>query len=203
MKKKVLFVGASGAVASKLIPALSESYDIVGISRTKRDLSQHCVDFYTGDLFVQSDEIFTQVFDSREINSIIWNTVQYHPSPLLNTSRQALHAEFDLAVALPLECLRSAINHSFKDGTFLIITSLLAFGNKPTWGSYSMVKRAQVILAEYLAKELSDARIFPKAIALGSVSMIPSEVMHEAFINAIENNDPAKIIYKLNEATWS
>jgi short-subunit dehydrogenase len=173
MKKKVLFVGASGAVASKLIPELSEHYDIVGISRTKRDLSSHCVDFYAGDLFVEYAEIFAQVFDRHEFNSIIWNPVQYHPNALLNTSRQILHAEFDLAVALPLECLRSAINHSFADGTFLIVTSLLAFGNKPTWGSYSMSKRAQVILAEYLAKEISDKRIFPKAIALGSVSSDP------------------------------
>jgi NAD(P)-dependent dehydrogenase (short-subunit alcohol dehydrogenase family) len=198
-KKKILFIGASGAVAEKVIPILSKTYDIVGVSGHRKNLQPYCIDFYTGDLFMEHQTIFMDVFKHHTFESIVWNSVRYFPSLVLKSTRQKLHAEFDLAIALPIECLRTAMDFSFSKGTFITITSLLAFGIKPNWSSYSITKRGQIILTEYLCFELQDYEIFPKAIALGSVPNISPENIAAAFTNAIENIDPSKSLYAVEK----
>ena len=196
VKKKILFVGASGAVASKVLPKLTTEYHIVGISRKQRSLEQYCTAFYTGDLLHDHKSIFQEIFVSHQFEAIIWNPVLYFPRPLITSSREILHTEFDLAVALPLECLKVAMESGFSRGTFIVVTSLLAFGKKPRWGSYSIVKRAQVVLAEYLADELEEKHVAVTAIALGSVGSIPIEKIQAIFKEAIQNNNDTAL-YKL------
>lgn len=203
LKKKILFVGASGAVASKVIPSISNTYDIVGLVGKRRELEKYCVDFYVGDLLREYKEILNLIFKKHKFDSIVWNPVRYFPGPLLKSSREALHTEFDLAVALPIECLRMAVKHSFGENcTFLLITSQLGLGKKPGWGSYSIVKRGQFILNEYLAVELFEKGIFPKTLALGSVPKISEEILTDVIIRAIENNDPSKLFYLVHPDSW-
>ena len=201
-REKILFVGAGGAVASVLLPSLAKHYDIVGIAGSRKDLERQCIDFYSADL-IKEPGLFSEIFSRHAFKSIVWNSVRYHPGPLLQSSRQTLHEEFDIAVALPVECLRSALEYGFgKDATFILVTSGLAFFTKESWGSYSIVKHGQVILAEYLAQELAAQGVSTKAIALGTVTDIPATTFEEVFLRAIRNADPVKILYKAYGERW-
>jgi NAD(P)-dependent dehydrogenase (short-subunit alcohol dehydrogenase family) len=127
--------------------------------------------------------------------------VRYHPAPLTETPRGILHLEFDLAIALPLACLKAGLVHGFA-GTFILITSGLAFGQSPSWGSYSIVKRGQVIMAEYLSAELAGRGVRTKAIALGSLPQVPRATLAEVARRAIEDKDPGTTLYKAYGPVW-
>ncbi len=200
-KEKVLFVGAGGAVAGKLLPELAQTYDIVGIAGKRCDLAPYCVELVSGELTSGHERLFEDAFSRHAFNAIVWNVVRYHPAPLLATPRGTLHLEFDLGIALPLECLRLAMAHGFS-GSFILVTSGLAFGVKPSWGSYSIVKRGQVIMTDYLAQELANRDVYPKAIALGTITNIPVATLVEVFGRAIENADPEKTLYKAYGVEW-
>lgn len=199
-RKKILFVGAGGAVAGSLLPELARRYGIVGIAGKRRDLEPHCLEMLSGELTSEGPRLFEEICSRHDFRAIIWNAVRYHPMPLIESSRGTLHLEFDLGIALPLECLKAALAHGF-DGSFVFVTSGLAFGIKPPWGSYSIVKRGQVIAAEYLARELGD-RIRAKCIALGAISDIPAATLDEVFTRAIENSDPETITYTAYGPEW-
>jgi len=196
----ILFVGAGGAVASKLLPGLAERYDIVGIAGKRVDLARYCIELAGGELGAEHTRLFEQACSCHRFHSIVWNAVRYFPTPLVESSREMLHREFDLAIALPLACLRAALAHGFT-GTFVIVTSGLAFGTRPPWGSYSILKRGQIVMAEYLAAELA-GRVQPKAIALGAIAEIPATTLAEVFERAIENADPGKVLYKAYGQKW-
>jgi len=197
-RKKILFVGASGAVASRIIPFLAETYDVVGISRKRDDMKTHCVDFYIGDLLTEHEHLFITIFALHAFDAIVWNAVRYFPQEVLRASRETLHTEFDLGVALPLECLRTALEYRSLSGSekliFVCMTSGLAFGVKPSWGSYSIVKRGQVILAEYLAQE-SCEHVSARAIALGAVPDTPDSILQDVIAQALESSDDTKVLY--------
>jgi len=199
-RKKILFVGASGAVASRVIPFLVKTYDVVGISRKRTDTKTNCVDFYIGDLLTEHEHLFATIFALHTFDAIIWNAVRYFPQEIRQASRETLHTEFDLGVVLPLECLRTALEHQSLSGSekliFICMTSGLAFGVKPSWGSYSIVKRGQVILAEYLAQE-SREHVSAKAIALGAVPDTPDTILHDVIIQALESDDDTKVLYAI------
>lgn len=202
-KEKVLFVGAGGAVASKAIPELAATYDIVGIAGRRRDLERYCIEFASAELTGGAPRIFEELCSRHAFRSIVWNAVRYHPGPLLATSRGALHFEFDIGIALPLECLRAALASGFGNGaTFVTVTSGLAFGMKPSWGSYAIVKRGQVIMTDYLAEELAGRGIHPKAVALGAIADVPAPTLREVFERAIDNADPGKTLYKAYGPDW-
>ena len=136
----------------------------------------------------------------HSFDAIVWNVVRYRPAPLLESSRGTLHLEFDLGIALPIECARIALECGFR-GTFTVVTSGLAFGVSHHWGSYSIVKRGQVILAEYLATEAA-GRLRPKAIALGTLADVPAPALAEVFLCAMRDSDPEKILYKAYGREW-
>ena len=200
-RRKVLFVGAGGAVAGKLLPELAKTYDIVGIAGRRHELAPYCIELVHEELTSGAERLFADIFSRHTFRSIIWNAVRYHPMPLIESSRGTLNLEFDISVALPLTCLRAALTHGFAE-SFIMVTSGLAFGVKPSWGSYSIVKRGQVILAEYLAVELAGKDIQPKAIALGAIAEVPSATLVQVFERAIENADPGKTLYRAYGTTW-
>lgn len=200
-KKTVLFVGAGGAVASKLIPELARHYDIVGIVGHRQGLAPYCIELLAGELTSGHARLFNEAFSRYKFDAIIWNAVRYHPMPLAESSRGTLHLEFDLAIALPLECLKTALACGFA-GSFIFVTSGLAFGVKPSWGSYSIAKRGQVITAEYLSTELGAQGVRAKAIALGTITDLPAITLQDAFMHAIENTHPEKTLYRVYDASW-
>jgi NAD(P)-dependent dehydrogenase (short-subunit alcohol dehydrogenase family) len=195
-KKNILFVGASGVVAEKVVPALSERYRLVGVSRKRTDLSHFFAEFLVGDLTSDSHKIFLRLFRQNLFDSIIWNPVIYSPSPALGISREKLRDEIDVAVGLPAECVRIAVKHGFLGNrSFVLVTSQLAFGVRTPWCSYSIVKRGQIVLGNYLAEELRDFGVVIKMLALGVVSEISEREMSDAFCGAIENLEPEKQLY--------
>jgi len=201
VKEKVLFVGASGAVAGKLLPRLTQTYDIIGVVGRRRELEPYCIELIGGELTSEGERLFEGVFSRHAFKSVIWNAVRYHPMPLIESPRGTLHLEFDLGIALPLTCLQVALAHGFA-GTFIMVTSGLAFGVKPLWGSYSIVKRGQVIMTEYLAGELASRSVHPKAIALGAIADVPIATLYEVFEHAIENTDPDRVLYEAYGQKW-
>lgn len=195
-RKKILFVGAGGILASKIFPSLAKKYDIVGIGGKRGDLKEYCVDFYSGNLLTEYGRLFEKALDRHTFDVVIWNPVQYYFTPLIQTSRESLHIEFDIAIALPLELLRSILPKSAPASVFALISSMSAFHHSANLGSYGIVKNAQLKLVEGLSVELA-GRMFFKAIAPSSVPKIPTETLVDVFISAIENTEPAKILYKV------
>lgn len=199
-KKTLLFVGASGEVARKVLPALKEQYDIVGISRERTEGTLHCSHYYTGDLLREHEALFARVFREHHFDAIVWNVVRYFPGPLAQATRPTLHTEFDLAVALPLACLKAALHHGFGEGNpFVLVASQLAFGRKENWGSYSIVKGAQVTLASYLSDELAP-KVRSHVIAPGSVPVISDIILARAFLEALEGGEKRRMLYIVDEA---
>lgn len=195
-RKKILFVGAGGTLASKVIPLLAEKYDIVGIAGKRQELKEYCTDFYSVNLLAEYKTVFQNVFQKHSFDVVIWNPVRYFFTPLIGTSRESLHTEFDLAVALPVECVRALLPFSTKNTIFIIISSLSAFSHSKNLASYGIIKNAQIKLVEMFTVELAD-RMFFKAIAPGSVPKIPTENLVENFISAIENDEPSKTLYRV------
>ncbi len=201
-KKKILFVGAGGMVASAILPRLSKTYEIVGIAGKRDDLRAYCSEFYTGDLVRDHTSLFEKVFTQHVFHSIIWNPGRFFHSKLLDSSREHLLTEFDLGVALPLECLKRGKESLAPGATFVVISSTDAFNMPPGRGSYSIIKRSQVDMVGYLARELSGEDIFSKAIALGRVGEIPTDLLEKAFIRAIENAESlTKALYIVQGST--
>jgi NAD(P)-dependent dehydrogenase (short-subunit alcohol dehydrogenase family) len=203
MKKSVAFIGAGGMVAEKSIPLLAEYYAIVGVGGRRKNLSSHCTDFYSTDLPEDFSSTFRALFDGRVFDALVWNPVTYVPRALLDTTRETLHSEFDMAIALPLECLRTALVHqALSSGApFIITSSQLAFGHKPRWASYSIVKRGQVMLAEYLAREVGDM-VTPRCILFGDVPHTDPKICAGAFAEAIENQDREQRLYRVDTDAW-
>ena len=199
-KRSVLFVGAGGQVAGRLLPGLAERYDIVGIAGRRAHLSPYCRRFIQGELTSESARLFDEALADGPFDAIIWNAVRYHLSPMMESTRGSLHLEFDLAIALPLECLRTALARGFS-GRFILVSSGFAFGFGPVHGSYSIVKRGQVILAEYLSRELAGRLEGAAAIAVRILSETPDAVLLEAFTDAIEGSVP-KPFYEMGGARW-
>ena len=199
-KLTLLYVGASGMLAEKVLPALSKKYSIIGLSHTHKALSEYCTHFYTGNLLTEHERIFKTIFSKHNIDAIIWTPVRYFPMPLIKSSREILHTEFDLAVALPLECLKLARAHGFHGNkTFTLVSSGLATGIKENWGSYSIAKAGENVLGAYLCTELSNSDIAVKVIAFGSLPQIQPERLTEAFCACIENADPHTNFCKISE----
>jgi NAD(P)-dependent dehydrogenase (short-subunit alcohol dehydrogenase family) len=199
MKKKILFVGASGAVANKIIPTLSLDNEIIGISKKNKDLEKYCKKFYTHNLLSGSKLFFESFFKQNEIDIIIWNPVVYFPKKIIESSREILHTEFDVAVALPLECLQIAIKNNFKGNKrFIMISSLLAFGYKESWASYSIVKSSQISIMNSFSKEIDSKNIIFKTIAFGAVPTITEKTMQKVFNLALGDGEGVKNIYKVN-----
>jgi len=198
-KPKILFVGASGVVARKVLPALSESYAIVGVSRARDEGRPYCSDFYQGDLLHDHEALFARVFREHHFDGIVWNVVRYFPQPLHLATRPTLHTEFDLAVALPLACLQAASHYGFGEGSpFVLVASQLAFGRKENWGSYSIAKSGQVMLASYLADELAPD-VLPRVVAPGSVPEIPDAILARAFSEALAKEGKGRALYMVDE----
>ena len=202
-KKQILFVGASGAVAQKILPHLSHTYSVIGLSRSHTTLRSYCSAYYTGDLLTENAQIFDKLFTAHTFDAIIWNVVRYFPKRLSETSREILHTEFDLGVALPTLCLQSALRHGFTHNkTFTLVSSQLAFGKKPLWGSYSITKRGQIILASYLNDELLEQGVSLKVLAPGRVPDTADTILYDACARAVENTDPEKILYTIHTDRW-
>ena len=197
-KKKILFVGAGGELASRVMPALSEQYDIVGIGGRRDELRSLCTDFHSGELFANYATLFSNVFSAHIFDAIVWNPVHYTMLPLMKSSRESLHAEFDMAVALPIECVKTAIEKGQRGFVFVLVSSLSAFGYAKHLPSYGIVKNAQIKLADMLSQELRDD-LACKVIAPGSVKKISTPRLVEAFRASIDNSEPTKALYKLEE----
>ncbi|TAJ16022.1 MAG: SDR family oxidoreductase [Dehalococcoidia bacterium] len=181
MRKRLLFVGSSGESARKLIPHLAKTYDIVGIARSRRELEPYLVEQVTGDLLTSHEQVFDAAFRDGPYDAIIWNAVAYFIEPLTESTRESLHTEFDLAVALPMVCLkRYAQSKGSSTKRFIMMSSQMAFGHKAGLGSYSVMKRAQVTLIGALALEVPD--IICSAITPGSLR----RTSEEALIASIE-----------------
>ena len=99
---KILFVGAGGAVAGKVLPELKKHYDIVGIAGRRRDLEPHCLEMLSGELTSEGPRLFEEVCSRHTFRAIIWDAVRYHPMTLIESSRGTLHLEFDIGVVLPV-----------------------------------------------------------------------------------------------------
>lgn len=196
---KVLFVGASGAVARKVLPILSESFTIVGVSRVRDEGKSYCSDFYQGDLLRDHEALFARIFHEHHFDGIVWNAVRYFPGLLHTATRPTLHTEFDLAIALPLACLQAALRGGFGEGSpFVLVASQLAFGRKANWGSYSIAKSGQVMLANYLADELSP-QVIPRVVAPGAVPTIPDAILARAFLEALAKEGKGRGLYIVDE----
>ncbi len=193
-KKKLLFVGAGGELASKVLPLLSKSYDIVGIAGRRDDLRPYCVEMYKGNLLTGYQQLFETAFRAHQFDIIIWNPVRYFFTSLMQSTRESLHTEFDIAVALAVECLKTARKEQNFSGTFVLVSSLSAFGYRKDLATYSIVKNAQVRFAKVLAEELKGA-VVVKIVAPGSVRAIPTESLGKAFISSLENEYPERVLY--------
>lgn len=195
-KKKILFIGAGGMLASRIIPSLAEQYDIVGIGGRRDDLKTHCVQFLSGNLLQEHRQLFETAFAAHAFDAVVWNPVRYFLRPLMESSRETLHTEFDLAIALPVECLRLFLAQESAEPVFILVSSLSAFHYNPKLASYGVIKNAQIKLAEVASAELGD-RVHMKVVAPGSVPGIETKSLVEAFHKAIENSEPAQMIYKV------
>jgi short-subunit dehydrogenase len=198
-KKKILFVGAGGELASKLLPTLSQTYDIVGIAGKRDDLRRYCVDMYRGDLIKDHRILFETACRAHTLDAIIWNPVRYFFTPFLESTRESLHIEFDLAVALPVECIKIARKEQNFTGTVVLISSMSAFGYRKDLATYSLVKNAQIKLAELLSLELGDSTVL-KVVAPASVRNLAVEKIARTFIAAIENSDATQMLYTIEQA---
>lgn len=185
-KKKILFVGAGGEVASKVLPLLAQTYDIVGIAGKRDALRPYCVDMYSGDLFTDYQALFDIAFRAHQFDVIVWNPVKYFFTSLMDSTRESIHREFDLAVALPIECVRAARQIQDFKGTFVIVSSMSAFNYRTDLATYSIVKNAQIRTAEVLSLELRGV-VAAKVIAPSTVAHIPTEELLQLFTDAIED----------------
>lgn len=195
-KKKILFVGAGGEVASTVLPLLAKTYDIVGIAGKRDTLRPYCIDMYSGNLFNDYAALFETAFRAHKFDVIIWNPVKYFFTSLIESTRESIHREFDLAVALPIECVRSARRTQGFKGTFVIVSSMSAFNYRKDLATYSIVKNAQIRTAEVLSLELEGA-VAAKVVVPSTVVHIPSEELLRLFTDAIEDTNSQKIFYKL------
>lgn len=183
MRKKLLFIGASGTVARILIPRLAETYDVVGVSASRDELASHCLMHFRVDLLRSSERLFEELFAKHSFEAVIWNAVRYFRQPLSKATRITLHTEFDLAVALPLECAKSYLAaHMPKEKRFIAISSQSALGYRNDLASYSIVKRGQLMLMNYLADEHPEAQFY--ALLPGSVPKTDPTALTSA-LNAI------------------
>ncbi|OGC87993.1 hypothetical protein A2419_00810 [Candidatus Adlerbacteria bacterium RIFOXYC1_FULL_48_26] len=197
-KKKILFVGAGGEVASMVLPSLAETYDIVGIAGKRDTLRQYCVEMYSGDLFSNYATLFETALRAHTFDVIVWNPVKYLFTSLMGSTREGLHREFDLAVALPIECVRSARKVQDFKGNFILVSSLSAFNYREDLATYSIVKNAQIRTAEVLSLEL-EGSVAAKVVAPSTVRYISSEELTQLFKTAIEDTNPQKIFYKIEK----
>jgi hypothetical protein len=149
-------------------------------------------------LLTEYKELFTTVFATHTFDAIIWNPVRCFFTPLLGASRESIHTEFDLAVALPLECIRVALQvpRTESKNLFILVSSISAFRHSENLASYGIVKNAQIKLAEMLSIEVPD-QLICKVIAPIRIQQIPPVVLAEAFKKAIENLEPEQVLDKV------
>jgi NAD(P)-dependent dehydrogenase (short-subunit alcohol dehydrogenase family) len=195
-RKKILFVGAGGMLAAKILPTLAQHYDIIGIAGKRQELKQYCVDFYSCDLLTEYKTVFKEVLAKHVFDGIVWNPVAYYLKPLLESTRESFHIEFDIGVVLPLELVRMLVSSVAPNVVFVLVSSLSAYGYSPRLATYGVIKRAQLRLVHALSHELGDRMIF-KAIAPGSVPKISTEQLVRAFTAALENSEPSETLYKI------
>lgn len=196
-KPFLLFVGASGAVANKVLPELSKHFTIVGISHSRTELAPYCVEHIVGNLLTSHEKIFKQAFALHEYTAVIWNAVVYFPSYLRNSNRETLHTEFDLSVALPLVCAQFYLKQpGMHKKHFIGVSSKAAFGDKAPRASYSIIKRAQMELFTTLAPECPE--ICFSVIAPGRVRNITDTRLLQSFMNAL-GADESGHVYIVDE----
>lgn len=191
-KPSLLFVGASGNVARKVLPDLSKYFNIVGISRSRTELAHYCTKHIVGDLLTSHEKIFRQAFSFSEYNVIIWNVVAFFPSMIKDASRETLHTEFDLAVALPISCVQYYLKQKtpFRKH-FIGVSSKAAYGDVAPRASYSMIKRAQMETLLRLVPECPDIHF--SIIAPERVSHISDMKLLRAFMDATESETSGHI----------
>ena len=184
--KKILFVGASGMVANILLPKLSETYSIIGISARRNDLASYCEEHILADLTKGGGIVLPELFLKHEFDIVIWNAVRYFKTPLLGASRLTLLTEFDLAVALPVECVRlyAKADHAGRKKKFIAMASKSAFAYQQGLTSYGIVKQAQITLMDYLAKEVPSISF--TAVAPSNVQKIDQEKFCASILRCIE-----------------
>jgi NAD(P)-dependent dehydrogenase (short-subunit alcohol dehydrogenase family) len=197
-RKKILFVGAGGQLATVVLPLLAEQYEVVGIGGRRHELKEHCVDFYVGNLLQDYGDLFQKAFEKHTFDAIIWNPVRYFFTPLLGTTRETLHTEFDIGIALPIECVKMLFNSPRVKNktTFVIVSSGSAFRYSTNLASYGIIKNAQIKLGEILNLELSD-KLCCKVIAPGSVPKLDPAILTNAFIQSIEDVGEEPLLYKV------
>ena len=198
MKKKILFIGASGPVADILIPFLSKEYELVGISATRTSHSPLCVEYIRTDLLRTGEDTLKDVFSRHTFDAVIWNAVQYFINPLAKATRVTLHTEFDLAVALPLTCAHLYLTQPAPaDKRFISISSQSAFGARPNLATYSIVKRGQLMLMEYLAQEYREAQFY--ALLPGSIKKTDPSKVQEALSMCLTTQTQTNIGIKVEQ----
>jgi hypothetical protein len=198
-KKKILFIGAGGQLATKILPELSQTYDIVGIAGKRDGLRRYCVDMYCGNLFTSYSQLFETVFRAHTFDAIVWNAVRYFCTSFQDGTREGIHAEFDMAVALPIECIKSARKEQSFHGSFVLVSSRAGLNfYRADLATYSLVKNAQVKLAELLSQEFQGIMDI-KVVAPSAVRAISSNELVHTFVEAIENAAPQTMLYEVGE----
>lgn len=185
-KPSLLFVGASGPVANKVLPELSKHFNIVGISRSRTELATYCTKHILGNLLVSHEELFRDAFATHTYHTVIWNAVAFFPSLIKDASRETLHTEFDLAVALPVSCVQFYLKQKTSTQKhFIGVSSKSAYGDIAPRASYSMIKRAQLETLLRLVPECPDIHF--SIIAPERVSHISDLKLLHAFIDATKS----------------
>ncbi len=195
--KKLLFVGASGMVAGRVLPRLCEEYEIVGISRKNKNLAQYCSTHLLGNLLTSHGELFAEAFSLHSYDVVVWNPVAFFPSRLIEARRETLHTEFDIAVALPLLCIQQYLAQAAPESKrFVGVSSQSAFGDRAPRASYSIVKRAQMDMLRTLSDECPE--ILFSILAPASVSNISDEALSGGFRDALSTEGSGAVI-RINE----
>lgn len=185
-RPRVLFVGASGEFATRSVPALSLEYTLIGVSRKKTELAHYCESYYEADLLRESEKLFTDIFSSHEIQSIIWAPVTYFPRPIRESSREILHTEFDLSTALPLLCIQRSFSLQKSLRSFILVGSGLARRPKESWGSYSIAKASQVMLGTVLNASHEHIPIKTYTLLFGSLQKTTDDFIRHSLKRALD-----------------
>lgn len=181
MRKKILFVGANGKIAELMLPIIVRDFDIVGTSLRNDTMLKYCIDFYTFNLHTDFEKSFETIFNKHSFYAIIWNPVVYFKSSLTETSRGKFLTELDLAVAIPIECLKIAKKVGQEIKLFIFNSSGRAIEPyDKNLATYAVTKNAQLKLAQMINQEPFKSGLRAKTILLKN-----SRELDEGFMKAI------------------
>lgn len=190
MRKKILFVGASGKVAELMLPILQKDFDIVGISLQNENLKAYCIDFYTFNLHKDFLGGFETIFNRYLFYSIIWNPVVYFKTSLKETSREKMLTELDIAVAIPIECLKIAKKYRQNIELFIFNSSGRAVEPYDRGlATYAIAKNAQIKLTQMINQEPFESGLYAKAILLKNAREISTDFMSTVLEQALSKTN--------------